>query len=66
MSASVKLNEGYEGGVLEFPRQGYDNRNQQVGELLAWPSLVTHPHQTSRLTAGTKYALTVWFELPAI
>ncbi len=66
VSASVKLNDGYDGGVLEFPRQGYDNREQRVGELLAWPSLVTHPHQTSQLHSGTKYALTVWFELPAI
>lgn len=66
VSASVKLNDGYEGGVLEFPRQGYDNSALQVGDLLAWPSLVTHPHQTSQLQAGVKYALTVWFELPAV
>jgi hypothetical protein len=66
VSASVKLNDGYEGGVLEFPRQGYDNGALQVGDLLAWPSLVTHPHQTSQLRAGVKYALTVWFELPAV
>ncbi len=66
VSASIKLNDGYDGGVLEFPRQGYDNREQRIGELLAWPSLVTHPHQTGQLRAGTKYALTVWFELPAI
>jgi hypothetical protein len=37
-----------------------------VGDLLAWPSLVTHPHQTSQLRSGVKYALTVWFELPAV
>lgn len=66
VSATVKLNDGFDGGLLEFPRQGYDNRDQRVGELLAWPSLVTHPHQTSQLRAGTKYGLTVWFELPAL
>lgn len=66
VSATVKLNDGFDGGLLEFPRQGYDNRDQRVGELLAWPSLVTHPHQTSQLRAGTKYGLTIWFELPAL
>ena len=64
VSASVKLNDGYDGAVLEFPRQGIDNTGLEVGELLAWPSLVTHPHQTSQLRSGVKYALTIWFELP--
>ena len=36
-----------------------------VGEMLVWPSLVTHPHETAQLDAGIKYALTVWFELPS-
>ena len=37
---------------------------QPVGSLLAWPSLVTHPHETAPLRAGVKYGLTVWFDLP--
>jgi hypothetical protein len=64
VSASVKLNAGYEGGVLEFPRQGWDNAAVPVGALVAWPSLVTHPHRTTPLTGGVKYGLTIWFELP--
>jgi len=64
VSASVKLNDGYEGGELSFPRQSVTNAPAVVGELLAWPSLVTHPHETSPLRAGVKYALTIWFELP--
>jgi hypothetical protein len=64
VSASVKLNDSYTGGVLEFPRQGVSNEALAVGELLAWPSLVTHPHATTQLEAGVKYALTIWFELP--
>ena len=64
VSASVKLNEGYEGAVLDFPRQGVDNRAVPVGELVVWPSLVTHPHQATQLLSGVKYGLTVWFELP--
>ena len=66
VSASVKLNDGYEGGVLAFPRQSFTNEALAMGELLAWPSLVTHPHETIQLTSGVKYALTIWFELPQL
>ncbi|MEP6661750.1 MAG: 2OG-Fe(II) oxygenase [Acidimicrobiales bacterium] len=64
ISGSVRLNEGYEGGVLEFPRQGFSNEKMAIGTLLVWPSLVTHPHRSSPVTRGVKYALTVWFRLP--
>ncbi len=64
VSGSVKLNEGYEGAVLDFPRQNVTNETARVGELIAWPSLVTHPHQTMPLRSGVKYALTIWFEVP--
>ena len=65
VSGSIKLNDGYEGAALEFPRQGISNADVEVGELLVWPSLVTHPHQTAQLRGGVKYALTIWFELPS-
>jgi hypothetical protein len=64
VSATVRLNDEYEGAELAFPRQGYTNREQPVGSLLAWPSLVTHPHEATDLVSGTKYALTIWCELP--
>ena len=64
VSGSVKLNDGYGGGVLEFPRQGFTTAGVAVGELVMWPSLVTHPHETSPLTRGVKYALTLWLEIP--
>lgn len=64
VSGSVKLNEGYEGAALDFPRQQVTNEPTSVGEMVVWPSLVTHPHQTTPLRSGTKYALTIWFELP--
>ena len=66
VSASVKLDHDHDGAELRFPRQGVDNADVAVGSLLAWPSLVTHPHRTNRLTSGLKYALTVWFELPSM
>ena len=65
VSASIKLNDGFEGGELNFPRQGITNASLAVGDLVAWPSLVTHPHEGMPLKGGTKYALTIWFELPA-
>ena len=64
VSGSIKLNDDYVGGELEFPLQGFDNSEMSVGSLLAWPSLVTHPHQTNQLQSGVKYALTIWCELP--
>jgi hypothetical protein len=65
ISGSIKLNEGYAGAALSFPRQGFDNSALPVGEMLVWPSLVTHPHETAQLASGVKYALTIWFELPS-
>ena len=64
VSASVKLNDSYAGAVLDFPRQNFTNAQLPVGSLLAWPSLVTHPHGSTPITSGTKYSLTIWFELP--
>ena len=64
VSATVKLDEDYEGAELHFPRQRVDNGGVPVGALLAWPSLVTHPHEAAPLRRGVKHALTVWFELP--
>ena len=52
VSASVKLNNDYTGAELP------------VGSLIAWPSLVTHPHLSAPITSGVKYSLTIWFELP--
>jgi hypothetical protein len=65
VSASAKLNDGYEGAVLDFPRQGVTNESAGIGELVVWPSLVTHPHQATQLRSGVKYGLTIWFELPS-
>jgi hypothetical protein len=64
VSATVRLNDGYEGAALGFPRQGYDNAAQPVGSLIAWPSLVTHPHEAGPLVSGVTYGVTIWCELP--
>lgn len=64
VSAAIKLNDDYTGAELHFPRQNTTNADLAVGELLAWPSLVTHAHETLPLRSGTKYSLTIWCELP--
>lgn len=64
VSASIKLNDEYQGAELQFPRQNFSNRELKVGEMVAWPSLVTHPHCSAPIVSGVKYSATVWFELP--
>ena len=66
VSASVRLNDGYDGGRLEFPRQGVANDGVAVGDALVWPSLVTHPHRAQPVTRGVKYALTIWCRIPGV
>jgi hypothetical protein len=66
VSASMKLNDGYEGAILDFPRQGVTNETAAVGELVVFPALVTHPHQATPLRSGVKYGLVVLVELPTI
>ncbi|MFM9084825.1 MAG: 2OG-Fe(II) oxygenase, partial [Actinomycetota bacterium] len=66
VSASIKLNNDYQGAELEFPRQNWTNADMPVGTLIVWPSLVTHPHATRQLVSGEKFSLTVWCELPLV
>ena len=60
ISCSIKLNEEYEGGLLEFPRQNFSNADVYVGDLICWPSKVTHPHRSTPLIDGEKYSITIW------
>lgn len=66
VSASIKLNDDYQGAELEFPRQNFSNREMKIGEMIVWPSLVTHPHRSAPILRGVKYSATVWFELPIV
>ena len=60
ITGSVKLNDDYKGGVLEFPRQGITNQDIPVGKCILFPSQVTHGHTSTKLESGTKYSLTIW------
>ena len=60
VTGSVKLNDDYEGGLLEFPRQGITNKDIPIGKCLLFPGQVSHPHTSTELLSGVKYSLTIW------
>ena len=60
VTGSIKLNDNYEGGILEFPRQGVSNKDVPVGKCILFPGQVTHGHTSTELLSGTKYSLTIW------
>lgn len=60
ISMSIKLNNNYTGANLEFPRQNFIAETIPPGNLLIWPSKLTHPHRCSDLEKGEKYSITVW------
>ncbi len=57
---NVKLNTDFEGCDLEFPRQGWSNKDLPKGWCIVWPSTITHPHVAKPLISGTKYTLASW------
>lgn len=60
VSFACKLNNDYEGGELNFPRQGVSNKEVQAGDMVMWPGAVTHPHESLTMKSGIKYGLVVW------
>ena len=60
VSGSVKLNNNYVGAELYFPKQQFHNKDVEVGDLILWPSQVTHPHESLNIYEGTKYSMTLW------
>jgi hypothetical protein len=60
VTASIKLNDDYEGADLVFPRQSKSNKDIPVGEAILFPGQVTHGHMCEELISGTKYSLTIW------
>ena len=60
VTGSVKQNDDYEGGILEFPRQGITNQDIPIGKCILFPGQVTHPHTSTELLSGIKYSLTIW------
>jgi hypothetical protein len=56
------LNDGYEGGALEFlsPRQSY---KLSAGSLIVFPG--SEPHAVTEVTKGMRYTLPIWFTTDA-
>lgn len=51
--AMVYMNEGYEGGKIEFPRQGFSHE-PKFGDVLIFPTI--RPHQVYPLTKGIRHS----------
>jgi hypothetical protein len=47
------LSENYEGGLLQFPKQGVSLKLKK-GDLVLFPGSHTHPHGVSRITSGER------------
>lgn len=60
VSGMIKLNEDYTGGDTYFYRQKFSNINTKQGNIILWPSQVTHGHEGREVTSGTKYNLVIW------
>ena len=60
VSIAMPLNADYRGGALTFPRQHWDSRDVAAGTMIAFPSRVSHVHWVTPVSAGTRYAMTVW------
>lgn len=61
VSIILYLNEDFEGGILNFPIQSYDIEPKS-GRLVIFPSNYTHPHSSSKIESGIKYAVVSWFK----
>ena len=64
VSMTILLNTQYEGGELTFPRQHWNSDGVGVGDVIAFPSRVTHVHYVLPVTAGTRYAMAAWVATP--
>ena len=60
VSASLHLNDNYEGGEFSFfDRQLKYKLNK--GDVLMFPSTFMYPHEVMPVTKGTRYSIITWF-----
>jgi hypothetical protein len=57
VNGSVRLNSGYWGGALPFPRQAWDDQQVPVGALSVWFAADTPLDQSEPVSRGVKYRL---------
>lgn len=61
LSVSIALNNDYDGGefVFKLP-EGEFVYEQNIGDVLVFPSNWMFPHQVNKITNGTRYAIVSW------
>jgi hypothetical protein len=59
IGGTVRLNDGFSGEGIVFPRQGWGNREAPVGALTLWPLGVSHPHRLESVSRGVQYQLSL-------
>jgi hypothetical protein len=60
LTIAVSLNDEFEGGHLEFPRQGVCSDVVPVGHALMFPGGLSHLHRALPIRSGERRALTIW------
>jgi hypothetical protein len=60
VSCIVFLNEGFQGGEIEFSRQKLKLR-PTAGDILLFPANFCFPHAVHDVTAGVRYSAVTWF-----
>jgi hypothetical protein len=60
VSMTIKLNNEFTGGALNFVRQNLVNTQVPVGHICFFPSGCTHIHEVLPLESGKRYAITFW------
>jgi len=60
LSTVIFCNDTFGGGELVFPRQGL-TIEPETGLMVLFPSGFTHPHESTKITRGTKYSIVGWY-----
>lgn len=60
-SIVIQLSENYEGGLLQFKKDGIQTFSPGTGRMIVFPS--SWSHQVTPVTSGTRYSLVSWFSI---
>lgn len=60
VSVVAYLNDGYSGGLVNFPEHGVTVRPSQ-GDVLLFPSSAEYRHSVSEVSSGERYCLANWY-----
>jgi hypothetical protein len=61
LSALLYLNDSYEGGEIDFPRQKVKIK-PKAGMLVMFPAVANYRHASLPIVSGTKYTVVTWFK----